>query len=81
MMAKQKNTLASQYGDLTANISRRKLQMVIDQGNSGDRHLSAIAEELDEDVMADTLCPRWDIKHNYVKGVMKIHHNNPQRMR
>ena len=73
--------MADQYKALAAMAPEGKLQLLVDFENRGDLHLTAIAEELDEDVLADTLCPRWGIKPVHVKDIKTKNRDNPQRMR
>ena len=73
--------MADQYKALAAMAPEGKLQLIVDSENRGDLHLSLIAEELDEDVLADTLCPRWGIKTCHVKDIKKKYRENLQGMR
>lgn len=73
--------MANDYATLAKKASLKKLQMRLDEENSGDLHLSQIASQLDEQRMQDDLCPILGIKENEATDIQRQHEDNPLRMR
>ena len=57
------------YEDYAKLAPPGKLQQILDAEHKSDLHLSKIAEELDEQMMANRLCPELGLRKNEIKDI------------
>ena len=69
------------YDELAPFAPPGKLELMLDQKNQGDRHLSLIADRLDGEMMENSLCPVLNIKANDIRDISRQYRENPKRMR
>lgn len=71
------------YASLATMAPYGKLQMKIDEENRGALHSSKIASQLDEQVMANKLCPRLGLSQREIRDIQRQQRlrDNPQGMR
>lgn len=71
----------SSYAELAPMAPAGKLELMLDQQNHGDQHLSLIAEQLDERVMENRLCTVLGLRSNDIRDISRENRDNPMKMR
>lgn len=58
-----------------------KLQQIMDEEHESDLHLSKIAEELDEQMMANKLCPLLGLRGQDITAIQRVSVGDTLQMR